>query len=249
VTAFASSPLVVGHRGGRGEGWPAENTLASFERAKADGATAIELDVRTCGSGEVIVFHDATLARMTAGTDARAVADVAWSDLRHIALVPSGERAPLLEDALAWAEANDVAVNVELKHDVPDRPKLARRVASSLARVKTDVLVSSFDPVLLVAMAAFAPRVRRAYLAHAEQGRWSRALLEASRAPAIFALHVERRQTSPGSIARWKARGLRVGVWTVNDAREAVDLVALGVDFVITDRAREVLGALAVAVR
>lgn len=244
MTAFASAPLVVGHRGGRGEGWPAENTLEAFARAEVEGATAIELDVRTCSGGDVVVFHDATLGRMTSRADTRAVASVPFRELARIALAPNGERVPLLADALAWARARSVAVNVELKHDVADRVALARSVTNVIATSRADVLVSSFDPALLAAMAALAPRVRRAFLTHAEQERWARVLLEIARPPAVFALHVERRQTSPEALARWKARGLRVGVWTVNDRREAVDLVALGVDFVITDRPREIRAAL-----
>ena len=54
----SEGPLVVGHRGGRGAGWPRENTIAAFEQARAQGARAIELDVRTCDR-EVIVLHDA----------------------------------------------------------------------------------------------------------------------------------------------------------------------------------------------
>jgi glycerophosphoryl diester phosphodiesterase len=39
-------------------------------------------------------------------------------------------------------------------------------------------------------------------------------------------------------------KGLRVGVWTVNDPREAVDLVALGAASIITDRPGDILTAL-----
>jgi glycerophosphoryl diester phosphodiesterase len=52
----------------------------------------------------------------------------------------------------------------------------------------------------------------------------------------VTALHLERRQTSPDEVAGYLARGLRVGVWTVNDPREATDLVSLGVESIITDQ-------------
>jgi glycerophosphoryl diester phosphodiesterase len=39
-------------------------------------------------------------------------------------------------------------------------------------------------------------------------------------------------------------RGLRLGVWTVNDASEAADLVALGVATIITDQPGAILEAI-----
>ena len=53
--ATTGAPIGVGHRGGRGEGWPAENTMGAFAQAFAQGARAIELDVRTCAGGEIVV--------------------------------------------------------------------------------------------------------------------------------------------------------------------------------------------------
>src|SRR4051812_4816445 len=50
--------FIAAHRGCTGVG-ACENTLASFERAIALGADAIELDVRRVADGDLVVFHDA----------------------------------------------------------------------------------------------------------------------------------------------------------------------------------------------
>jgi glycerophosphoryl diester phosphodiesterase len=76
----ADRPLVIGHRGVRGD--RPENTLAAFEHAGDQGADGIELDVRTCGSGELVVIHDPTLKRVSSGSEARAVAEVMASACR-----------------------------------------------------------------------------------------------------------------------------------------------------------------------
>jgi glycerophosphoryl diester phosphodiesterase len=62
--------------------------------------------------------------------------------------------------------------------------------------------------------------------------------------PFVQAVHLERTQTDPAAIAAHHRRGLRVGVWTVNDPGEAVDLAALGVETLITDAPGLVLEAL-----
>lgn len=220
MTAWDTAPLVVGHRGGRGEGWPRENTIAAFEQARAQGARAVELDVRSWGD-QVIVLHDAP----------RSAADV-----------PSD--APTLAETLAWARAHDIAVNVEMKHDVPSRASLARATVRVVRESRADVLLSSFDPLLLAMAASLAPRVRRALLVHSRQRRWAELLQARVRPPAVTSLHLERTQTDPRIVRSALRRGLRVGVWTVNDAHEASDLVALGAATIITDRPGAILQAI-----
>ena len=39
-----------------------ENTTMAFRRALDMGANAVELDVRRCASGELVVHHDAKLS-------------------------------------------------------------------------------------------------------------------------------------------------------------------------------------------
>jgi glycerophosphoryl diester phosphodiesterase len=243
VSVWASSPLVVGHRGGRGEGWAPENTLASFAQARAQGARAIELDVRTCAGGGVVVFHDDTLARMTAGRDARRVSDVPEEELLRIDL-GQGATIPSLREVLAWARREDVAVNVEMKHDVPRRRGLARETVAIVRASGADVLLSSFDPLLLALAAAHMPPAARALLTQRDQRRWADTLQEAMRPSLVAALHVERSQVQSAAVARYRRRGLRVGAWTVNDPAEAREFVRLGVASIITDHPGEILRAL-----
>jgi glycerophosphoryl diester phosphodiesterase len=248
VTVWSSGALVVGHRGGRGGGgadgdaWPAENTMPAFERARREGARAIELDVRTCGSGEVVVFHDETLSRMTGSRDARRVDAVGWASLASVDL-GGGARVPRLAEVLAWARGAGVAVNVELKHEVPSRLGLAQRAAQDVADGRADVLFSSFDPLLLAMAGARASRVPRALLTYAGQPRWAHAVFRASRPPLVEAVHLERAQAKPSMIGACARRGLRVGVWTVNDGSEARDLVGAGAATIITDSPGRLLAA------
>jgi glycerophosphoryl diester phosphodiesterase len=53
-------PLLLGHRGARGTKSIPENTLASFDRALADGCDGFEFDVRRSADGEAVICHDAT---------------------------------------------------------------------------------------------------------------------------------------------------------------------------------------------
>jgi glycerophosphoryl diester phosphodiesterase len=224
----ASACLVVGHRGGRGEGWPAENTLAAFERARGEGAVAIETDARLAATGEVVLCHDKDLRHATAGRDARRVADVSMQELAALGVAR-------LDEALAWAAKESIAVNVEIKRDVPRPLALCRAVARVLVAARVDVLVSSFDPALVGAMAALAPRVPRAWLMHPDQRRAALTLARAATKDLVVALHPERTMITEPHLARWKQRGLAVGTYTVNDPLEGARLAELGVDWIFTD--------------
>ncbi len=223
---LGSPPLVVGHRGGQGEGWPTENTLDAFAQAVSEGARAIELDVRVCAGGDVVVFHDADLTRLTAGKDTRKVAQVPLRELVRIPLA-GDRRVATLAEVLTWAQ-DRVAVNVELKRDVPDIIALARAAARAIREGRADVLISSFEPQLLDAMRALIPRVPRAFLIMPRQ--------RPKASPAgIAAVHLERQEATPAAISAHHAANQSVGVWTVNDAAEAKELALLGVDWIITD--------------
>jgi glycerophosphoryl diester phosphodiesterase len=236
VTVWRWGPIVVGHRGGRGESWPPENTMAAFEQARRQGAAAVELDVRVCAGGVVVVCHDPTLARITGNRDARRVSDVPLGDLRAMGV-------PTLDEALSWANAAGVAVNVEMKHDTPHGVLLVLATVRTARTAGADVLLSSFDPRLLAMAWVRAPDLPRALIVHAGQRRWADALQGAVRRPFVGWLHLERAQVRRSVLASAARRGLKVGVWTVNDPEDAVNLVRWGVTSIITDDPGAILPA------
>jgi glycerophosphoryl diester phosphodiesterase len=221
---------VVGHRGGRGEGWPAENTIAAFERAHREGADAIELDVRQCATGEVVVFHDPDLKRTSGETDVRKVSAVSYLELA------TKHKTPLLRDVLAFCNDRKLGLNVEVKYDDVDRRKLSRAVCRLLdVTPELDVIVSSFDPRILARVRALRPRVRCAFLTTTER-KWSLPVARFGTTRAmVTAVHLEKVQATEKVVRGLKRRGLCVGVWTVNDVDEARHLRSYGVDWVITD--------------
>ena len=57
--SMAIRPLLLGHRGARGEKSIPENTLASFDLALAQGCDGFEFDVRLSADGQAVICHDA----------------------------------------------------------------------------------------------------------------------------------------------------------------------------------------------
>lgn len=235
-------PFVLGHRGARRRA--PENTLAAFELAMEEGADGVELDVRLDANGDVVVIHDSSLHRVTSGMDGRNVETLGRRDLNTVDL-GGGEHVPCLADVLQWARGRGARVNVELKADVTRRARFVLSVARLIAaqpEAAEWILFSSFDPRLVLAMALLVPWVPSGWLVEARRPFPSRA--QGQLLVRAAAVHPERTLVTREHIQPWKAAGLGVNVWTVNDLEEARSLDALGVDSIITDEPGKIVGAL-----
>jgi glycerophosphoryl diester phosphodiesterase len=237
-------PQVYAHRGARVRA--PENTLTAFELARREGADGIELDVRLDGDDELVVIHDPTLARMTGGSDARAVAALPTRELCSVDL-GHGARVPRLVEVLAWARDVGLRVNVELKADVRRRERLLLGALSAIQLTGSAdfVLLSSFDPGLVLGALHRAPGLAAAALVAPPRGALERGAptRHAARALARFrlrgvhplAVHPHFSLVTSDLLLSVRARGLVLNAWTVNAAGDLARLAELGVDGLITD--------------
>ena len=237
---------ILGHRGASSDA--PENTLAAFLLALEQGADGVELDARLCRSGEVVVFPDARLERLTGA--AGRVADTSWADLAGLTVRggPSGAavgRIPLLTDVLE-ALPRTVFVNVELKSEDWNGTRVAEAAGALLEAGghEAHVVVSSFDPRCLLRLALAHPRLRRGFLLDPDR---SRLLQRYVTLPLVGrdAVHPEASHLTEADVRGWHAGGREVAVWTVDDPEVARRLRAWGVDTCITNRPGALRAALA----
>jgi glycerophosphoryl diester phosphodiesterase len=206
---------VIAHRGASAD--EQENTLPAFERAIADGADFVELDVQASADGKLVVFHDLDLDRLTP----------LRGPLRKRSLAELREHGiPTLEEVVELSRGR-VGVMAELK-----APNLFRR--HDLAR-RTAELLGADDALL-----AFS---RRALL-DAKRYRLELRILQhvglgvSIRAAASYAWGVGfwDPRVSVRGLAKARRLGLATTVYTVNDAARMRALAALGVDGIFSDR-------------
>lgn len=153
----------VAHRGLHGNGI-VENSLSAAAAAVAANY-AIEVDLQLSADGEVVVFHDETLDRLTA--EKGDVATRTAAALQAIKLKDSGDTIPSLKDLLALV-AGKVPLVLELKSTWNGETELARKVAGILNDYEGPVAVMSFDPDLVAALKTHAPGLPRGIVAE----RW-----------------------------------------------------------------------------
>lgn len=119
-----------------------ENSL-SAAKAAARAGYAIECDVQSTSDGEVVVFHDETLERLTKGSGR--LIDKTFAELRRLSLCDTRDGVPLLSDLLE-ALAAVVPLVIEIKSRFDGDVALARRVAEIVADYQGPVAIESFDP-------------------------------------------------------------------------------------------------------
>jgi glycerophosphoryl diester phosphodiesterase len=220
---------ITAHRGSSAEA--PENTLAAFERAIAEGADWIEIDVQELADGTVAVVHDRDLKRLGGVTivvpqatydDVRAIDVGSWFDP-----VFAGERIPTLAEVLNVARGR-ARVNVELKYYGP-LGTLAERVIGIVEDESME------QEVVLMSLKQEAVRQAKALRPDWTVGLLTAvALGNAARLEADF-LAVSTSLATRSFIRAAHGRGRAVHVWTVNDPVQMSVLMSRGVDNIITD--------------
>lgn len=244
-------PLAFAHRGGA-IGAP-ENTMRAFERTVRLGYTYIETDVHATADGELVVFHDDTLDRLTDLSGP--ISALPYREVAR-ARVLGSEPIPRLEDVLGtWP---DMRFNIDVKEARAVAP-----FARALRRTGTAdrVCVASFSQNRLRQVrAAVGPEVctslTRSGVAALKLTSLFRTLLPTPGDPVprpVAALRTALGgryragcvQVPPfyGSVAvitpsllrAAHAFGLQVHAWTIDDPAQMRTLLDLGVDGIMTD--------------
>jgi glycerophosphoryl diester phosphodiesterase len=155
-----------------------------------------------------------------------------------------GERIPTLREALAVVSraGEGRRLLIEIKSGPETIPAIATAFAAAGCDAALAVLMS-FDPAVTAEARRRLPGVERHWLTD-ERGPVER-LCARARSAGCSALNVDR--TLPidrAFVATAHASGLKVFVWTVDDAAEARRLLAAGVDGLTTNRPGALRGEL-----
>lgn len=248
-------PIVFGHRGASGE--MPENTLPAFQRALAQGADVIETDVHLSRDGQVVIAHDADLARTTGRPGQIAELDLAQIQARDAGhqfgpgaghpFRGRGLRVPTLREA--FEALPGARFNIEIKRCAPALVAATLDLVAEFERAGRTLLAAGEDDTMSLLRAEVARRARQAPPgASPALGAATGEVLAALRAmqsgsappPGPMALQIPpefagQPVVTAELIAFAHAHGLEVHVWTVNEEAEMQRLLALGADGLMSD--------------
>jgi len=238
--------LIFGHRGVPHEA--PENTVASFRRAVELGLDGVELDVQQCKSGELVVFHDDEVDKLTDGSGN--VAELAFDELRKLDAGVRfkekfrGERIPSLDEVLEVLRGTMI-INIELKSESIRDNGFEEKVVTLIGNMglQSTVILSSFNPFSVGRVIGARAGLTTGLLFAEDQSvylrqAWGSYLLK------INGLHPRYPLVTEKLMRRARKRNWFVSTWTVDDAHAAERLFEAGVDIVITNHPERLCRAL-----
>jgi glycerophosphoryl diester phosphodiesterase len=260
-------PLVFAHRG-FGDLAP-DNSLHGVERAIQAGMDGVDVDGQLTRDGELVIFHDLSVDRLTSGTGR--VRDKTLREMLALDLGPKydpalhGATVRTFEDFLLAMKGHGILM-VELKVPGLARSGIEERAVEIIRKHDAfgDVVLSSFNPLVLHRLKRLDPRVRTALIfmdtnwnaeliaeippADLVNLPWPlrqefirRAIRKIVR-PDLLSINHE---VDPAVVDRLIAKGWPVFLWTIDDEPGLRTAFAKGPYGVISDqpvRARQVRG-------
>ncbi|WP_233268642.1 glycerophosphodiester phosphodiesterase family protein [Cellulophaga sp. L1A9] len=221
------SPLVIGHRGAMGH--ETENTIPSIQKALELGVDMIEIDVFKIASGEIVVFHDDVVERLTDGIGN--IEEYTWEQLQKIT-VTGNHKIPLLTDVIAVID-RQVPLNIELK-GAGTAKDVNRIIAGYLQKGWSldDFLISSFNWEELKLMRAENATISIAVLIENDDPLEAIPVAKELKAVAINPDYEKLNLEIANEI---RAAGFKIYPWTVNKPEAIDEMKRIGVDGMFTN--------------
>lgn len=208
----------IAHRGLHNKGSIPENSISAFAAAIAENCP-IELDIQLLADGEVAVFHDKTLDRLTG--ESGKIADQTLATIHHCKLLGTQQYIPSLRETLKFINGR-VPLLIEIKNE-GRVGSLERSLLKTLDGYQGEFAVQSFNPYSLAWFKKRAPHIRRGQLASSFKGEavpwYQRALLgnlifNGASAPHFIAYDLKGLPNLPTTLARHLFRRPLL-TWTV----------------------------------
>lgn len=202
-----------------------ENSMAAFARA-VEAGFGIELDVQRTKDGQLVIFHDMDMKRMT-GKD-WILTEHTYEEIASCTLGESEERIPLFQDVLQLVSGK-VPMVIEIKVGLKFLDT-TRAVAAMLRDYKGIYCIECFNPLALIWYRKVEPSVIRGQLSMdfrnepSEIPRWvkfvlTHLLLNFLTKPDFIAYNFKDQKKSGFRLCR-KLFGVTTAVWTIKSEQE-----------------------------
>ncbi len=238
---------VIAHRGANH--YAPQNTNEAFEKAVEVGCDGFETDVHLTKDGVPVICHNFTIDATSNGKGY--IRDLTLDELRSYDFGSyrgeqfAGIKIPTLDEFLdVSASMGDKmkVLDIELKseHFGDSGTEIAEKTIAAVKEhdLFDKLLISSFDPALLVVCKKIDPKCKTGILYSPE--KW--VSVKVSMHPVSFckeiradALHPHYAYVNKLYVKRAHDAGLEVNPWTVDRERTAKRLIELGVDGLITN--------------
>jgi glycerophosphoryl diester phosphodiesterase len=218
--------LIFAHRGASADA--PENTLLAVEQALIQKADGIEVDVYQLGN-ELVVIHDKWVSRTTNGN--RPLTDYTLEELQTLD-AGQGQFVPTLRQVLQQVQGQCL-MNIEVKgvQDVSLINECINKAVSELNFEPEQFIVSSFNHHLLLAFRRIAPTIKIGALTGSNPLDHARFAEELQ----AYSVNTDISFVDKAFVLDAHKRGLKMFVYTVDEAEDLLRLQGWGVDGVFSN--------------
>ncbi len=213
-----------------------ENTIPAFQAAVDSGADYIELDVQLTADDQLVVFHDEKIDRTTDGKGL--LRKYTYEQLQQFSagswFSKDGEfddvKIPLLTEVLDLV-GDDIMLNIEIKRSGEPK-KTAEHVVDLIEEydIVNSCYVTSFSYPALKKVKQLNPKIKTGFIANLATAT------SYAQLPYIDAVSMNYLFVNQSVVNSAHHNGKRIFVWTVDRQSEVQQMMALGVDNIITNR-------------
>ncbi|WP_299250686.1 glycerophosphodiester phosphodiesterase family protein [uncultured Lacinutrix sp.] len=219
--------LKFGHRGAKG--YVAENTSESILKAIELGVDGIEIDVHRCKSGELIVFHDFTVDRLTDGTGE--VSTFTLLELKALNILEHF-KIPTLKEILDLIDRKCI-VNIELKgrNTALETVTVINNYIKNSGWEYSDFIVSSFQNKELIDVYNSDNAIPLGVLTKANLDE----AIDFAKTIKAVAIHANFSLLSKNNVQKAQEQGYKINTWTVNTPQAIKRIKSYNVNAIIGD--------------
>lgn len=219
--------LKFGHRGAKA--YVAENTLESISKALELGVDGIEIDVHKCKSGELVVFHDFTVDRLTNTTGE--ISNFTLSELKTLT-ISNKYKIPTLVEVLDLIDRKCI-LNIELKgkNTASATGSLIENYIENHQWNYNNFIVSSFNFEELMATFKLNKKVPLGVLIESNIDE----AITFGKSIKATAIHPDYNLLTKENVEKIQTEGFHVNTWTVNTTEAIKRMKAYKVNAIISD--------------
>lgn len=231
-------PMLLAHRGFSGD-YPENSPLAFRKAVELTHADGFESDVHITKDGKLVIFHDATLERTSNGTGY--IKDYTYDELLALDIGAwkspdyAGEHIWTFDELLDFCNETHMLLNMELKNYEVFYDGLEQHVIDAIRthKMQDRVFVSSFNHISMQLFKHLDGDIETGLLYDKpllDIGEYIARSNADNMHPRYMLL-----QYQPELVALYHERGMKVNTWTVNDEENMRDMIARGVDCIISN--------------
>lgn len=231
-------PMLLAHRGFSGD-YPENSPLAFQKAVELTDADGFESDVHITKDGELVIFHDATLERTSNGTGY--IKDYTYDELLGLDIGAwkspefAGQHIWTFDQLLDFCAETKMLLNMELKNYEVFYEGLEQRVIDAICAHKMEdrVFVSSFNHISMQNFKNLNGDIETGLL-YDKPYLDMDAYIKRSNADNMHPRYMLL-QYQPELVELYHGNGMKVNTWTVNDEEDMRDMIARGVDCIISN--------------